>query len=48
MKEASDLLPNRLMEPFVIWLHDDMAKPMVDVCGGGIMHVAERTVRPDR
>ena len=47
MKEASDLLPNRLMEPIVDWLHDEMANAMGDVCNGGMVHGADGAPRPD-
>src|SRR4051812_32338073 len=46
VKEASDLLPNRLMKPNVIWLHDDMANAMGDVCDDGMVHCTDCTLRP--
>jgi hypothetical protein len=47
VKEASDILPNRFMEPIVDWLHDDMVNATDDVCNGRMVHGAHGARRPD-
>ena len=47
MKEASELLPDRLMKPIVVWLHDDIANAMGDVGDRGMVHAADGALRPD-